>query len=537
MSVKRVFKFSLIFEFATVGMIGLLLVLMAVAIVQKAQITEVFSLDSRTLHLLSFSITQALLSTILSLLLGILFAWSLHYKREFWGRSVIISLLSSSLVLPSIIVAFGIIGVYGQHGWLSSLLGVFGISFGSIYSLKGIVLAHVYLNSSYATKALLDSLGSISLNRYKLSHSLGLSRLELFRYVEFTAMLPTIKGVARTIFLLCFSSFAIVLLLGGGPQNSTLEVAIYEAIRIDFDLQSAIKYTLLQMSVAFVIILLSSKNHLHLNSTNTKHIDLHFLKSRDISLLQTLLVIFFTLFFITPLIHILLDGLDADLSSLIGKPLFIKSLSTSLFIATLSALLSLPISLMISDLLRNFSLNYRLKNISFSLVPKLIITLIGNIYLAVSSLVLGLGFFLISLWLDFDQELISWFALIFANILLTLPFAISIIYPILYKIGSRYDRLLLSLDISFYDEWKFINLPHLKNALIYIFTLSFCFSLGDLGIIALFGNEDFTTLPWYLYSLMGSYQNSDASGVGLIMLVLTLFIFITGEYFANRFKS
>jgi thiamine transport system permease protein len=56
--------------------------------------------------------------------------------------------------------------------------------------------------------------------------------------------------------------------------------------------------------------------------------------------------------------------------------------------------------------------------------------------------------------------------------------------------------------------------------------LAFCFSLGDLGIIALFGSESFSTLPWYLYGLLGSYRTSDAAGVALVMLVLVLVVFV-----------
>ena len=55
-----------------------------------------------------------------------------------------------------------------------------------------------------------------------------------------------------------------------------------------------------------------------------------------------------------------------------------------------------------------------------------------------------------------------------------------------------------------------------------MFALAFCFSLGDLGIIALFGSDDFSTLPWYLYQLIGSYRTTDAAGVALVLLVLCL---------------
>jgi thiamine transport system permease protein len=55
-----------------------------------------------------------------------------------------------------------------------------------------------------------------------------------------------------------------------------------------------------------------------------------------------------------------------------------------------------------------------------------------------------------------------------------------------------------------------------------------------LGIIALFGSDDFSTLPWYLYQLMGSYKTDDAAGVALILLIITLTAFTVLPKFFGR---
>ena len=113
-------------------------------------------------------------------------------------------------------------------------------------------------------------------------------------------------------------------------------------------------------------------------------------------------------------------------------------------------------------------------------------------------------------------------ALVSANVLLALPFAITLLYAQLYKVAKRYDRLCFSLGLFGWQRFKMVELPYIKGVLGYLFALAFCFSLGDLGVIALFGSESFTTLPWYLYGLMGSYQTQDAAGVALVMLALIL---------------
>ena len=63
-------------------------------------------------------------------------------------------------------------------------------------------------------------------------------------------------------------------------------------------------------------------------------------------------------------------------------------------------------------------------------------------------------------------------------------------------------------------------------------------SLGDLGVIALFGNQDFITLPWLLYQKMGSYRTDEAAGIALLMLTITLVVFLLLPLmFANRHRT
>jgi thiamine transport system permease protein len=78
-------------------------------------------------------------------------------------------------------------------------------------------------------------------------------------------------------------------------------------------------------------------------------------------------------------------------------------------------------------------------------------------------------------------------------------------------------------------EW-----PGLRREIGLVAALSFCFSLGDLGVIALFGNRDFATLPWLLYQKIGSYRTDDAAGIALLLLGLTLAVFFLVPKFFDR---
>ena len=485
-------------------------------------------LDSRIYGLLKFTLYQAFLSTLLSLFVGVLLAWALAHQSHFRGRGLLVALFSSSLVLPTLIVVFGLIGIFGRSGYLNQLsLFLFDTSFGAyLYGLGGILLAHVYLNASFASRALLHSFESIAKEKYKLAKSLNFSVFERFLYVEYPALKSTLLSIGSTIFLLCFTSFAVVLLLGGSPSYNTLEVAIYEAVKLDFDIGMALKLALIQLSISAVLVVLSSSFRTGLANLKTSHTLIPWKEPKVLQVLQWFIIGLFTLFFVLPLIAIFLDGIGADFSRILKEPSFIKSFITSISLATLSSILTVIIALFLSNARRNFTLPTRLATKPFAKVLDGIIAFSGNLYLAIPSLVLELGFFLMYQKYEGSEVVWATVALLTANVLMSLPFALSVLTPAMHKTAQRYDKLSFSLGLSKMQRWFYVEYPYIKSSLGYVFALAFCFSLGDLGIIALFGSDEFTTLPWYLYQLMGSYRTTDAAGVALVLLVLVLSVFM-----------
>ena len=76
-----------------------------------------------------------------------------------------------------------------------------------------------------------------------------------FRFIEWPVMRAALPGVAGLVFMLCITSFTLVLTLGGGPRATTLEVAIYQALRFDFDPARAVTLTVLQIVLTVAAVL------------------------------------------------------------------------------------------------------------------------------------------------------------------------------------------------------------------------------------------------------------------------------------------
>ncbi len=513
--------------FISIGLLGFAFLLFYTLYI--SQDADIFThIDDRIVGLLKFTLYQAFLSTVLSLGVGLSLAWALAHQSHFKGRGLLVALFSSSLVLPTLIVVFGLIGIFGRNGYLNqATLFLFDTSFGSyLYGLGGILLAHVYLNASFASRALLHSFESIPKEKYKLAKSLNFSVFERFLYVEYPALRSTLLSIGSTIFLLCFTSFAVVLLLGGSPSYNTLEVAIYEAVKLDFDIAMALKLALIQLSISAVLVVFSSSFSIGLANLKTSTTLIPWKESKALRIVQWTVIGVFTLFFVSPIVVIILDGIGADFSRILSEALFIKSFFTSIILATVSSVLTVIIAILLSNTRRNFTLYTRLADKPFAKLFNAIVVFSGNLYLAIPSLVLGLGFFLMSQKYEASMFIWATAALLTANVLMSLPFALSVLTPAMQKTAERYDKLAFSLGLTKIQRWFYVEYPYLKSSLGYVFALAFCFSLGDLGIIALFGSDEFTTLPWYLYQLMGSYRTTDAAGVALVLLVLVLSVFI-----------
>ncbi len=207
-----------------------------------------------------FTLWQAALSTLLSIVPAIFVARALSRHPDFPGRAIILRLFALPLALPAIVAALGILALLGRAGYLATPLGALsGGAWPGIYGLSGILVAHVFFNLPLATRFFLEALDTLPADQWRLASQLGMGPAASFRLIEWPAMRGALPGVAGLVFMLCVTSFTIVLTLGGGPAATTLEVAIYQALRFDFDPARAVTFTLLQIALTAVVMVVLTR--------------------------------------------------------------------------------------------------------------------------------------------------------------------------------------------------------------------------------------------------------------------------------------
>ncbi len=470
-----------------------------------------------------FTLLQATLSTFLSLLLAVPVARALARQRDFPGRVWIIRLSVVPLGLPALVAALGVVEIWGRQGVVNDLLGLAGLQNPvSVYGLAGILIAHVFFNLPLAARFLLAALDRIPAEYWLTSANLGMGGGAVFRLIEWPVIRRVLPGIAGLVFMLCATSFTIVLTLGGGPAATTIEVAIYQALRFDFDPERAVLLAVLQILVTASLLWLISLFGRPPEEGMTAGRAIRRFDGRRRRLADGLVILVFTLFTAAPLAATLVSGLSADLGRLVLDPLLHRALLTSLAIAFASACLSLAIALPIVLVPRLAETGEA--GIATRLMGRAL-PAVGSLILLVPPVVVATGWFLVLRTFG-ETGRFAPAVVTMLNALMALPFVVRVLEPAYRTHLARTARLALSLGITGLHRLRWIDLPALKKPLLTAFAFAMALSLGDLGAVAIFGAEGFITLPWLLFSRMASYRTADAAGIALLLgticLLLTL---------------
>ncbi|MEP1329473.1 thiamine/thiamine pyrophosphate ABC transporter permease ThiP [Pseudophaeobacter sp.] len=457
---------------------------------------------------LRFTLTQAVLSAVLSVGLAIGVARALA-RRRFVGRSLLIALLGAPFILPVIVAILGLLAVFGRAGWISQALGFFGFEPLQIYGLHGVVLAHVFFNLPLATRLILQGWQEIPAERFRLAAQINAGPGAMWHLLEAPMLARVVPGALAVVFAICLSSFAVALTLGGGPRATTIELAIYQAFRFDFDLGRAALLSAVQL------LLTGCAAYLALRASSVEGTGAGLDRSLRrwdgtggrAKTIDWAWILFATVFLLLPLIAVVLSGVSG---LVLLKIAVWEAALTSILVSAGSTVLLLLLAVPMAA--------------SVALGKARLIEVAGILGLAASPLVIGTGLFIV-IYPIADPFDLALPVTALVNAVMALPFALRILVPQAQAVVSRYGKLALSLDMA---GWAFlwrVFLPRMRAQIGFAAGLAAALSMGDLGVITLFADPEIATLPLQIYRLMGAYQMQAAAGAALLLLLLSMAAF------------
>lgn len=501
--------------------------------------------DPYIIRVISFTIMQAALSTIGALIIGLPGAYLLA-NYSFRGKKIIKAISAIPFILPSILVVLGFVIFYGNKGILNSILiALFRLENPPIqilYTFSAIILAHTFYNFPIVVSIVSNFWSNMPHQTALAASTLGASKRKVFTTITLPRLVPAIISASALVFLFCFSSFAILLVLGGGPKFTTIEVEIYQRARMIGDINGASALALISIVIAIIILFLylftqqKMSNTEELESTMMKNNGVRKIEKLRNKFIVTLYTLFTSLFVLGPLLSIVHRSFFSQKSRSAAmtftldnyRKLFIsasaidgialQSLTNSLIIAFIVALSSTMIGVMLSSRISSSNKKDQLGLEIFAMLP-----------MAVSSVVLGLGYYIISLY----QVPISSFKIVLvvlAHVVITSPFVLRSMLPSYRRIPFSYRQASFTLGANVRQTFFSIEIPLLKGAIATSAAFAFAISMGEVNATLVLADSSIITLPLVLYRLIGSYNFASACALGSLLMGICLLIFLAVEF-------
>ena len=187
----------------------------------------------RAFSVFRFTFYQAALSTLLTFLLGLPSA-ILFARFDFRGKSLLRAITAVPFMLPTVVVAAGFNALLGPRGWVNIALGSLLrntqyatlAEFQFTNTLYAILLAHVFYNTTIVIRIVGNALTHLDPKLEQAARILGADNWRTWTQVTLPLLRAPMLAAGLLVFLFDFTSFGVVLLLGG-PRYATLEVEIY----------------------------------------------------------------------------------------------------------------------------------------------------------------------------------------------------------------------------------------------------------------------------------------------------------------------
>lgn len=496
-------------------------------------------------YVLWFTFWEALLSTALTLLLGLPGAYLLA-RYDFRGKSLVQALAGIPFVMPALVVAAAFNALLGPQGWINlGLMSLFNLNRPPIQftnTLIAILVAHVFYNTTIVLRMVGDFWSHLDPRLGQAAEMLGANPRQAMLRVTLPLLVPAIAAAALLVFIFDFTSFGVILVLGG-PRFATMEVEIYNQTINFFNLPLAAALAIIQLTCTLALTVLYSRltarvsRPLALRPQRYTQRKLTTLRSRllagaFLALLLTLMTL--------PLLALATrsvtrfevvrgeqgltwSGLTLEYYRALNvnrrQSLFYAPPATAIAVSLayasatviLALLLGLPAAWALASDIQQTSIFNRL------LDPLLMLPL------GTSAVTLGLGFIVALDQPPLDLRT-SPLLIPLAHTLVAFPFVVRSLTPALRSIRPRLRQAASVMGANPQQIFRHVDLPLVGRAVLVAATFAFTISLGEFGATVIIARPEFPTVPLAIYRLLsqpGPINYGQALALSTILMVVT----------------
>jgi thiamine transport system permease protein len=476
--------------------------------------------DPYTWRIVGFTLEQAVLSTVLTLVVALPAAY-VTSRYRFPGRRLLVALMTVPFVLPTVVV-----GLAFRQLLPASWVGTLG----------AILLAHVFFNYAVVVRVVGGLWGQLDPRYAQAARTLGASRWTAFRTVTWPLLRPAVLAAAALVFLFTFTSFGVVVVLGS-PSTATLEVEVYRRTAELLDLSGAAMLAVVQLVLLGVVLLVSARVQARASVAQA-------LRPPDPRWLPRPR---------KPAQRVLLGGVCASAALLLGAPLAalvlgsfrvrgswgltwwralgsvdagttrytapMDSVRVSLEYASVTAVLALTIGGLAAAAVAYARRGGRTLQAA-AMLP-----------LGTSAVTVGLGLLLAFSRAPLDLRG-AWLLVPLAHTLVAVPLVMATLLPVLRAVDPRLRQVAATLGAAPVRAWFGVELPLLGRSLAVAAGLAFAVSLGEFGATAFLARSDAPTLPLQVVRLLGrpgEVPYHAALAMSTLLMVVTAIVLLVAD--------
>ncbi len=514
------------------------------------------------LQTLWFTTWQAALSTLLTVGLALPGAY-VFARYDFPGKSLVQALTTVPFVLPTIVVALAFTALLGPHGLLNlALMGLLGLDQPPLdlqHTLTVILLAHVFYNYTLVLRMVGTYWANLDPQLGEAARLLGANRWRAFREVALPLLAPAIGAAALLVFIFCFTSFGVVLVLGG-PRFATLEVEIYHQTIHYLNLPLAAALSLIQIIFTFTLM----ATYTRLQARKTLPLELRprqvtqrrprrwrewLVVGTNVGLMLVLLV--------APLVALVERSLTLSTTGGVSlafyRQLFYNPRGSAFYVPPVAAVcnsvgfalatvgLSVVLGLMAAAVLDNAGTDSARGSGSSARSPRprgrwlrRLLDPVFMLPLGTSAVTLGLGYIV-----ALDEPPLnlrtSPLLIVLAHTLVALPFVVRSVLPALRSIHPHLREAAALLGASPWHVWREVDLPIVARSVLVGAVFAFTISMGEFGATSLIARPERPTMPVAIYRFLGRPGTANY-GQALAMSTLLMLVCTLGFLALERFR-
>jgi thiamine transport system permease protein len=477
-----------------------------------------------------FTLWQAVASTLLTILAAMPIAY-VFARYQFPGKRLLSALLTVPFVMPTVVVATAFLALLGSSS-------PFGVNLNRTIWI--ILAAHIFYNVAVVVRTVSGVWSHLDPRMEEAARSLGATRWQAFRTVTLPLLRPALAAAAAIVFLFTFTSFGVILILGG-LSYATLEVEIYRQTVVFLDLPVAATLAILQLVGVSIILWLYARYQRH------RQVELSLMPAASVarrpSTPRQWLAVAATVGYIggvavIPLGVLIARSLDSGTGGLFtfyraltdsgsGSTAFVsplEAIGNSLWIAGLSTVIALTVGMSAAAVVA-----YRSGRAARSF------DLLLMLPLGTSAVTIGFGMLIAFDWpIDLRANVLL---IPLAHALVAIPFVVRLSVPVMRSVRPQLREAAALLGASPARVWREIDLPIAARALAVSAGFSFAISLGEFGATSFIARPDTPTLPIAIFRLLGrpgTLNFGQAMAMSTILMAVTATVILLVDRFRLR---